>query len=115
MFKSAVEAKVSAQQRALQAQNELRRIQIEAQQNEAKAIGEQKANIARAEGIKQSNVLQAEGEAQAITIIDQQLRNNPTYLEWLKATKWDGVLPLVTGSGGFWRSRGHSVYRDSNF
>jgi prohibitin 2 len=96
-FTTAVEAKVAAQQRALQAQNELRRIQIEAQQNEAKAIGEQKANIARAEGVKQSNILEAEGEAQAITIIDQQLRNNPTYLEWLKATKWDGVLPLVTG------------------
>jgi regulator of protease activity HflC (stomatin/prohibitin superfamily) len=99
-FRTAVEAKVEAQQRALQAQNELRRIQIEAQQNEAKAIGEQKANVARAEGIKQSNVLQAEGEAQAITIIDQQLRNNPTYLEWLKSTKWDGKLPLVTGGGG---------------
>ena len=99
-FTTAVEAKVEAQQRALQAQNELRRIQIEAQQNEAQAIGEQKANIARAEGIKQSNVLQAEGEAQAITIIDQQLRNNPTYLEWLKATKWDGKLPLVTGGAG---------------
>jgi prohibitin 2 len=99
-FTRAVEAKVEAQQRALQAQNELRRIQIEAQQNEAQAIGEQKANIARAEGIKQSNVLQAEGEAQAITLIDQQLRNNPTYLEWLKATKWDGVLPLVTGGRG---------------
>src|SRR5919106_87501 len=98
-FTTAVEAKVEAQQRALQAQNELRRIQIEAQQNEAQAIGEQKANIARAEGIKQSNVLQAEGEAQAITLIDEQLRNNPTYLEWLKATKWDGVLPLVTGGG----------------
>jgi len=98
-FTTAVEAKVEAQQRALQAQNELRRIQIEAQQNEAQAIGEQKANVARAEGIKQANVLQAEGEAQAITIIDQQLRNNPTYLEWLKATKWDGVLPLVTGGG----------------
>ena len=51
-FRTAVEAKVEAQQRALQAQNELRRIQIEAQQNEAKAIGEQKANVARAEGIK---------------------------------------------------------------
>jgi prohibitin 2 len=99
-FTSAVEAKVEAQQRALQAQNELRRIQIEAQQNEAQAIGEQKANIARAEGIKQSNVLQAEGEAQAITIIDEQLKNNPTYLEWLKATKWDGKLPLVTGGTG---------------
>jgi prohibitin 2 len=100
LFKQAVESKVAAQQRALQAQNELRRIQIEAQQNEAKAIGEQKANIARAEGVKQSNVLQAEGEAQAITIIDQQLRNNPTYLEWLKTTRWDGVLPLVTGGAG---------------
>jgi prohibitin 2 len=100
LFKSAVEAKVAAQQRALQAQNELRRIQIEAQQNEAQAIGEQKANIARAEGIKQSNVLQAEGEAQAITIIDEQLRNNPTYLEWLKSTRWDGKLPLVTGGAG---------------
>ena len=100
LFKSAVEAKVAAQQRALQAQNELRRIQIEAQQNEAQAIGEQKANIARAEGIKQSNVLQAEGEAQAITIIDKQLRDNPTYLDWLKATNWDGKLPLVTGEGG---------------
>src|SRR5919197_4101352 len=99
LFKQAVEAKVAAQQRALQAQNELRRIQIEAQQNEAKAIGEQKANIARAEGVKQSNILQAEGEAQAITIIDQQLRNNPMYLEWLKTTRWDGVLPLVTGGG----------------
>ena len=43
--------------------------------------------------------MEAEGEAQAITIIDQQLRNNPTYLEWLKATKWDGKLPLVTGGG----------------
>jgi regulator of protease activity HflC (stomatin/prohibitin superfamily) len=99
LFKSAVEAKVAAQQRALQAQNELRRIQIEAQQNEAQAIGEQKANIARAEGIKQSNVLEAEGEAQAITIIDEQLRNNPTYLDWLKSTRWDGKLPLVTGGG----------------
>jgi prohibitin 2 len=99
-FVNAVESKVEAQQRALQAQNELRRIQIEAQQNEAKAIGEQKANVARAEGVKQANVLQAEGEAQAITIIDQQLRSNPTYLEWLKATRWDGKLPLVTGGGG---------------
>ena len=106
---------MSAQQRALQAQNELRRIQIEAQQNEAKAIGEQKANIARAEGIKQSNVLQAEGEAQAITIIDQQLRNNPTYLEWLKSTKWDGEITIGDRRWRIWRSRSHSVYRDSNF
>jgi hypothetical protein len=28
------------------------------------------------------------------------LRNNPTYLEWLKSTKWNGKLPLVTGGVG---------------
>lgn len=99
-FTRAVEAKVEAEQRALQASNELRRIQIEAQQAEAKAIGEQKANIARAEGVKQANVLQAEGEAQAIEIIDQRLRESPSYLEWLKSQKWDGKLPLVVGEGG---------------
>src|ERR687898_437709 len=98
-FVRAVEAKVAAQQRALQAQNELRRIEIEAQQAEARAVGEQQANIARAEGVRQANVLQAQGEAQAITTIDEQLRQSPTYLEWLKSQRWDGQLPLVVGSG----------------
>jgi regulator of protease activity HflC (stomatin/prohibitin superfamily) len=98
-FTRAVEAKVEAEQRALQAQNELRRIEIEAQQAEAKAIGDQKANIARAEGLRQANILEAEGEAEAIKIIDQQLRDNPHYLEWLKTQRWDGRLPLVIGEG----------------
>ena len=99
-FTKAIEAKVEAQQRALQAQNELRRIQIEANQTEAKAIGEQRAAIAQATGLKQANVLKAEGESEAISIIDQQLRQSPTYLEWLKAQRWDGQLPLVLSSGG---------------
>ncbi len=99
-FTRAVEAKVEAEQRALQAENELRRIIIEAQQAEAKAIGDQKANVARAEGLKQANILEAEGEATAIRIIDEQLRNNPNYLEWLKTQRWDGKLPLVIGEGG---------------
>ena len=72
-FVKAVEAKVAAQQRALQAQNELRRVETEAQQAEARAVGEQKANIAKADGVRQANVLQAQGEGQAITIIDHQL------------------------------------------
>ncbi|MGH9953015.1 MAG: hypothetical protein ACRD5J_15470, partial [Nitrososphaeraceae archaeon] len=99
-FVQAIEAKVAAQQRALQAQNELRRIEIEAQQAEARAVGEQQANIARAEGVRQANVLQAQGEAQAITVIDEQLRNSPTYLEWLKSQTWDGQLPLVVAGSG---------------
>ncbi len=99
-FVRAVEAKVEAEQRALQAQNDLVRIQIEAEQAEATAIGQQQANIARAEGLRQANILEAQGEAEAIRIIDEQLRNNPHYLEWLKTQKWDGKLPLVLGEGG---------------
>lgn len=99
-FVKAVEAKVAAQQRALQAQNELRRIEIESQQAEARAVGEQQADIARADGVRQANVLEAQGEALAITIIDQQLRKSPSYLGWLKTQKWDGQLPLVVGGGG---------------
>jgi len=99
-FTRAVEAKVEAEQRALQAQNDLVRIEIEAQQAEATAVGQQQANIARAEGLRQANVLEAQGEAEAIRIIDEQLRNNPNYLEWLKTQRWDGKLPLVLGEGG---------------
>ncbi len=99
-FRRAVEAKVEAEQRALQANNDLRRIEIEAQQAEARAIGEQQANIARAEGVRQAAVLQAQGEAEAIQIVEAQLRENPRYLEWLKTQRWDGVLPLVTGGNG---------------
>ena len=98
-FRRAVEAKVEAEQRALQANNDLRRIEIEAQQSEARAVGEQQANIARAEGVRQAAVLQAQGEAEAIQIVEAQLRENPRYLEWLKTQRWDGVLPLVTGGG----------------
>src|ERR671915_753281 len=99
-FRRAVESKVEAEQRALQATNDLRRIEIEAQQAEARAIGEREANIARAEGVRQAAVLQAQGEAEAIQIVEAQLRENPRYLEWLKTQRWDGVLPLVTGGAG---------------
>jgi len=89
LFAQAIENKVEAEQRALQATNELRRIQIEAQQREAEAQGIAKANIA-----------EAQGEAEAIRIINEALAQNPNYLEWLKTQRWDGRLPLVVGEGG---------------
>jgi regulator of protease activity HflC (stomatin/prohibitin superfamily) len=67
----------------------LRRIEVEAKQNEANAIGDANANIAR-----------AEGEAEAIAIINKALAENPNYLDWLKTQAWDGKLPLVVGEGG---------------
>jgi len=89
LFSTAIESKVEAEQKALQAENDLRRIQVEALQAEA-----------RSQGIAKGNIAQANGEAEAIKIINQALANNPAYLEWLKTQAWDGRLPLVVGEGG---------------
>ena len=89
LFSRAIESKVEAEQKALQAENDLRRIEVEARQREANSIGLANANIA-----------EAKGEAEAIAIINQALAQNPNYLEWLKTQAWDGKLPLVVGSGG---------------
>ena len=89
LFSRAIESKVEAEQNALKAENDLRRIEVEAKQREANAIGLANANIA-----------EAKGEAEAIAIINQALSTNPNYLEWLKTQAWDGKLPLVVGEGG---------------
>ncbi len=89
LFSQAIESKVEAEQKALKAENDLRRIEVEAKQHEAQAIGIANANIA-----------EAKGEAEAISIINDALASNPNYLEWLKTQAWDGELPLVVGEGG---------------
>jgi regulator of protease activity HflC (stomatin/prohibitin superfamily) len=89
LFARAIESKVEAEQKALQAENDLKRIEVEARQLEAQAVGLAAANIA-----------EAEGEAKAIKIINESLAQNPLYLEWLKTQAWDGKLPLVVGEGG---------------
>ncbi|MBI2583490.1 MAG: prohibitin family protein [Candidatus Aenigmarchaeota archaeon] len=76
-FTVAIEEKQVAEQRALKAQNDLKRIEIEAQQK----------------------VASARGEAESIQIINEELEQSPRYLEWLATNKWNGQLPLVTGDG----------------
>ncbi len=89
LFARAIEAKVEAEQKAFKAENDLRRIEVEARQH-----------AAQAEGIAAANIAEANGEATAIKIINEALSTNPNYLEWLKTQQWDGKLPLVVGEGG---------------
>lgn len=70
-FNDAIEAKVSAEQNALAAQNKLKQIEFEAQQQ----------------------VTQAKGEAEAITVKSNALRSNPEVLQLEAIQKWDGKLP----------------------
>jgi len=89
LFAQAIESKVEAEQKAFKAENDLKRIEVEARQH-----------AAQAEGIAAANIAEANGEAAAIQIINSALSNNPHYLEWLKTQQWDGKLPLVVGEGG---------------
>jgi len=89
LFAQAIESKVEAEQKAFKAENDLKRIEVEARQH-----------AAQAEGIAAANIAEANGEAAAIKIINDALSTNPNYLEWLKTQQWDGKLPLVVGEGG---------------
>lgn len=74
-FNAAVEAKQTAQQNALKAEQDLARIEVEAQQK----------------------ITQAQAEAESIKLIQEALSTSPDYVEYIKWSKWDGELPTVMG------------------
>lgn len=82
VFNQAIEAKITAQQRVLTAQNDLARIQIEAEQK----------------------IVRAKAEADALNL--QKLAITPELIELRQVennsaaiNKWDGHLPQYTGNG----------------
>lgn len=64
-----------------------------------KSIAEANKKVAEARGDSASKVIAAAGEAHAIQLKQQVV--TATYVEYIKASNWDGKLPSVmTGSGG---------------
>jgi prohibitin 2 len=88
-FADQIEQKVVAFQKFLTEQNNLKTVQVIANQN-----------VVQAEAAARANVAKADGEAQAINIITQQLRSSPEYLQWQAINRWNGQLPYSLGSGG---------------
>ena len=88
-FANQVESKVVAFQKFLTEQNNLRAVQVVANQTVVQAQAQARSNVAR-----------AEGEAQAIKVITDQLRQDPQYLQWQSINKWNGQLPYSLGSSG---------------
>lgn len=74
-FNAAVEAKQTAQQQALKAEQDLARIEVEAKQK----------------------ITQAQAEAESIKLVQEALSASPDYVEYIKWNKWDGKLPTVMG------------------
>jgi len=86
-YQDAIEAKQVAEQKALTATNDLRRIEVEAQQAEAVALG-----------VANSMLIEARAEAERQEMLNQTL--NRELLEWQAIQKWDGKLPVVGGDSG---------------
>jgi prohibitin 2 len=89
-FADQIEQKVVAFQKYLTEQNNLRAVQVVANQT-----------VVQAQAQARSNVAKAEGESQAIRIITEQLRQDPQYLQWQSINRWNGQMPYSLGSGGF--------------
>jgi prohibitin 2 len=71
---------------------------------EEKMVREQEAARARfsqqqAEVEAETKVIEAKGEADAIRLQGKALRENPSVLDLMVVSQWDGVTPLVAGSG----------------
>jgi prohibitin 2 len=87
-FASQVESKVVAFQKFLTEQNNLKAIQVVANQT-----------VVQAQATARANVAKANGESQAIKIITVQLKQSPTYLQWLSINRWNGQMPYALGTG----------------
>ena len=87
-FATQVESKVVAFQKFLTEQNNLKAIQVIANQTVVQALATARANVAK-----------AGGESQAIKVITVQLKQSPQYLQWLSINRWNGQMPYALGSG----------------
>jgi prohibitin 2 len=88
-FANQVESKVVAFQKYLTEQNNLKAVQVIANQTVVKAQAQARARVAN-----------ATGESQAIKLITDQLRQSPEYLQWKAINTWNGQMPYSLGGGG---------------
>jgi len=95
-FKAAIEAKVTAEQQALEAKNKLEQVRYEAQQQIIQAEALKNATIAIALGDAQAAIIEADATAAAIEVITSQM--TAEYAQYLWLTQWDGKLPAVVGN-----------------
>lgn len=82
----AINAKIKAKQDA-----ETSKMQLQS------SIAEANKQVAQARGDSATKVINAMGEAEAVRKIQQVL--TPTYVQYILATRWNGVQPTVVGSG----------------
>ena len=98
----ALTASILAKTKAIQdvqvAENQRRVAVAQAETNVATAEGKAKAQIAAAKGDSAQVIISANAQAEAIRIQQKQL--SPLYIDYIRASNWNGVLPsTILGSG----------------
>jgi regulator of protease activity HflC (stomatin/prohibitin superfamily) len=94
---SSLDQKIKAQQAAEQQKYMLEQAQVKAQQDVAQATGQANATVAEAEGSAKATLTKAEAQAKANDLLSKSITQPLIQYEQLQ--KWDGRLPLLTGSG----------------
>lgn len=91
IFEKSIEEKVIAQQNAIRAQNETKRVEEESKQT-----------VIRAEAQAKSKLAIAKAEAEAVQIRGKALKENPDVVMLEAISKWDGKTPntLFLGNSG---------------
>jgi prohibitin 2 len=97
-FQAAIDLKVTTEQNALAAQNQLAVVTFQAQQQVINASAAANATITKAIGDANATVIRANANAEAILIIQAQL--TPEYLQYLTILGWDGKLPIYWSANG---------------
>jgi prohibitin 2 len=87
-FNNAIEAKVIAQQKAIEEQN--RTVQIQEQANQ---------KVVAAKANAEATVLNAKAEAESISIRARALEQNQKLVDWEAVQKWNGQLPTYMLGG----------------
>ncbi len=86
-FEQSIQAKVIAAQDALKMQNKTAEKEEEAKQQ-----------VIAAEAEAESQKIKADAEAYAIQVVQEQIAQSPDYIEYLKISNWNGVLPQAIGT-----------------
>lgn len=86
-FEESIQAKVIAAQDALKMENKTKE-----KEEEAKQI------VIAAQAEADATKVSADAQAYAIEVVQKKLENSPNYIEYLKVTNWNGILPQVMGN-----------------
>jgi prohibitin 2 len=97
-FQAAIDAKVTTEQNALAAQNQLAVVTFQAQQQIINASAAANATITQALGEANATIIRANATATAVQVIQVQL--TPEYLQYLTILGWDGKLPIYWSASG---------------